>query len=258
MDNWIAKKFIDVEREIHYDRTLAELEEFFGAFAMKGRYEDGIFAHKHHDFLNNSQFEHAYTLAIEQCTARQLDPHIRWRARIFEFFFKQKLGGRCVELGTGFGFLFYFALTKAELDGEDLSTTQVLLIDKFDDMFVDRTTGVSTGLTNQRYAPSSDYVLRSFARFSSVQVMQGVVPSVLSNVNLPEISFLHVDLNAALPEVEALEMLWPRLLPGAVVILDDYGFPDFVNSQEQHDALARKLGYEILALPTGQGLILKR
>ncbi len=46
MDNRIAKKFIAVEREIHFDRTSTELEEFFGTFALKGRYEDGILAHK--------------------------------------------------------------------------------------------------------------------------------------------------------------------------------------------------------------------
>ncbi len=258
MTDWVLKKFVDVEQEIHFDRTTEDIEAFYGAFAIQGRYEDGLFAHKHHDFLNNSRFEKAYCSAIEHCTARRIDPHIRWRARIFEYFFKQKLGGKCVEIGTGFGFCFYFALSKAELDGENLAATSVVLIDKFDMSIVDKTTGIPTGGMNQRYAPSSEHVRSTFSRFPSVEIVQGFVPQVLSVTDLRDISFLHLDLNAALPEVSALEMLWPELLPGSVIILDDYGFPDFAESQKQHDKLAQRLGYDILALPTGQGLILKR
>lgn len=70
-------------------------------------------------------------------------------------------------------------------------------------------------------------------------------------------AFLHVDLNSAEAEVGALRAIWPNLVGGAVVILDDYGFPDFEMSRRAHDELADELGYEILALPTGQGLILR-
>lgn len=257
MADWIFEKFVEVERDIHFDRTREELEAFFGAFANQGRYEDGLFAHKYHDFLIDPTFEKAYAAAVERCTARNSDPHIRWRARIFEYFFKQKIGGNCVELGTAFGFLFYFALSKAELDGFGLSTSQIFLVDKFDESVVDKTTGVLTGELNHRYAPSREHVVRTFSRFPYVEIIQGVVPAVLSELSLSAISFLHIDLNAARPEVRALEILWPHLLPGAVVILDDYGFPDFQESQKQHDELARVIGYDVLALPTGQGLIIK-
>ena len=57
--------------------------------------------------------------------------------------------------------------------------------------------------------------------------------------------------------MDALRLLWDKLLPNSVVLLDDYGFPDFLASQQAHASLAKDLGYEILGLPSGQGLIMK-
>jgi hypothetical protein len=84
-----------------------------------------------------------------------------------------------------------------------------------------------------------------------------LVPEVLESIDVREISFLHIDLNATKPEVDSLRMLWPHLVPNAIILLDDYGFPSFESSRLAHCALAEELGYEILGLPTGQGLILK-
>lgn len=253
----ILEKYLNVEGAIHTDRSEEELKAFFGAFAHQGHYEDGLFTNKYRDFQRNDNFKKAYSLAVSNATAEGQDPHVQWRARVFEYFFKTKLGGTALELGTAHGFMVYFALTKMALDGHDLNTTKIIAIDKFNDAVVHRNSGVSTGGFNPRYATSSETTRKTFLRFPMVQIVEGLIPDVLMTLSIRGISFLHIDLNAAQPEVQALRMLWPELLPGSVVILDDYGFPDFRESQEQHDSLALELGYDILALPTGQGLIIK-
>jgi hypothetical protein len=71
------------------------------------------------------------------------------------------------------------------------------------------------------------------------------------------VSFLHLDMNSALPEVEALRFFWPRLTVGAFVLMDDYTYTGYEPQHQALNEVARSLGYDILSLPTGQGLLIK-
>jgi hypothetical protein len=64
-------------------------------------------------------------------------------------------------------------------------------------------------------------------------------------------------MNIANPEVAAMEFFWEKLVPGAVVLLDDYGFQDYCEQQQALDEFALSKGVSIATLPTGQGLLLK-
>ena len=56
----------------------------------------------------------------------------------------------------------------------------------------------------------------------------------------------------------AAEFFWPRLVSGAVIILDDYGYSDdYVRQKRAFDTFARTKNVQVLLLPTGQGLIFK-
>ena len=64
-------------------------------------------------------------------------------------------------------------------------------------------------------------------------------------------------MNCAYPEQAALKQLWSRLSPGAIVLLDDYVY---LGLEAQHAAIsqtASELGVPVLALPTGQGIIIR-
>jgi hypothetical protein len=64
-------------------------------------------------------------------------------------------------------------------------------------------------------------------------------------------------MNCALPEQAALDFFWSRLAAGGIVLLDDYTYTGHESQTEAIDALAARLGFKTLALPTGQGLIVK-
>jgi hypothetical protein len=49
-------------------------------------------------------------------------------------------------------------------------------------------------------------------------------------------------MNCAAPEVDALCFFWPRLSPGAVVLLDDYAFLGADEQRLAMDGLASQLG----------------
>jgi O-methyltransferase len=64
-------------------------------------------------------------------------------------------------------------------------------------------------------------------------------------------------MNIAEPEIAALEFFWDKLVCGALVVLDDYGWLHYSLQKEEMDKFASKKGLEILTQPTGQGLLLK-
>jgi hypothetical protein len=64
-------------------------------------------------------------------------------------------------------------------------------------------------------------------------------------------------MNNVMPEIAAAEYFWDKLVSGAVMVLDDYGFGTHVEQKLGFDAFAARKGVQVLSLPTGQGLIFK-
>jgi hypothetical protein len=76
-------------------------------------------------------------------------------------------------------------------------------------------------------------------------------------VETARVSYLHLDMNCAPPEVAAFEYFWEKLVPGAIVLLDDYAYLGYESEKEAMDVLAEERKLRILSLPTGQGLLIK-
>lgn len=102
------------------------------------------------------------------------------------------------------------------------------------------------------------YVVERFKTRQDIKVIKGIVPDVLQQQCPDKIAFLHIDLNSPAAEIGALEVLFPRMSSGAILVFDDYGWKQFYKQKEAEDAYMRNLGYEIMELPTGQGLVVKR
>lgn len=184
------------------------------------------------------------------------DFEIDWRTHTFIWAFRasQSLPGVSIELGTGKAWMFTFLLNHEGVP----SLGEVLLIDRYLSMDVDRKSGkVIEGTENKYYTSGLDELRERFSQESGVKLIRGELPAVLSDLALEEIRFIHIDLNAAEPEVASLSFLWDRLVPGGIVLLDDFGSPEFLESNVAMRALALELKFEILGLPTGQGLIIK-
>lgn len=96
-----------------------------------------------------------------------------------------------------------------------------------------------------------------FTDVPRVVVTKGRVPEVLDSVAPSRISFMHLDLNNAAAELGALEKLFDRMTPGAVLVLDDYGWANYRQQKDVEDPFFAQRGYRVLELPTGQGLVFK-
>jgi len=97
-----------------------------------------------------------------------------------------------------------------------------------------------------------------FSKYENIHVVRGIVPASFK-IQCPEkISFLHLDLNSSMAEIAALDVLFEKISPGGIVVFDDYGQLAHREQCLAENAYFNKLGYKILEIPTGQGLLIKR
>ncbi|MGE3247562.1 MAG: TylF/MycF/NovP-related O-methyltransferase, partial [Beijerinckiaceae bacterium] len=99
---------------------------------------------------------------------------------------------------------------------------------------------------------------KNFAAWPNVKLVRGVLPGSLADVPLEKIAWLHIDLNNAVAEMETIEALWDRIIPGAPIVLDDYAFRGHEDQYEAWNRFAARTAHPIFTLPTGQGLMLRR
>ena len=103
-----------------------------------------------------------------------------------------------------------------------------------------------------------DDVVHRFAPYHNAKVIRGVVPDVLHDISPETIAFLHIDMNSPRAEKGALEVLFERVVPGGVIVFDDYGWLSYAKQMEAADSFMNARGYFVLELPTGQGVTVKR
>lgn len=225
--------------------------------------QDGLRSVHDHDFMAEPRFVAAYQRGV-QAAGRDYNWHWRVHVGLWAADVAAKLPGDFVECGVNRGFLS--SAIMQYLDWDRLGKTFYLL-DTFkgiDERYItpeERESGILK--KNQElidlgwYVVGADSVRRNFAEWRHVRVVEGTIPHTLSDITADQIAFLHLDLNCAPPEVEALRFCWPRLVPGGVVLLDDYAFRGYQPQKLAMDQVARELGVTIVSLPTGQGLLIK-
>lgn len=102
-------------------------------------------------------------------------------------------------------------------------------------------------------------VKKKFTDYPQVHIIRGLIPNSFAG-NLPDrVAYLHIDLNQAPAEIAALDHLFDRVVPGGMIILDDYEWSGIYRPQKlAEDAWFDKRNYRVMPLPTGQGLVMKR
>lgn len=191
----------------------------------------------------------AYARAMRASGA---DYGIRWRVHVILWAASRAaaIDGAFVECGTGRGFM-----ASAICDYLGWADRPFYLHDTFlpttpDELGMQPAVGAAL----PHYADGPESVSMNFAQWPGVRLVVGRVPDSLRDVG--SVAFLHVDLDNSDAEEAAVRHFWPLLSPGAPLIFDDYGFPGY-GAQRAADRLASELGFQILALPTGQGLVLR-
>lgn len=219
-------------------------------------FEDGLCTIHNADFTRDARFINAYEAG--EATNSWAGWALRWRAYIvcWGADWASKIDGDFVECGVNKG---GNARMIIEYLGNQSGLRNFFLLDTFD--------GFSEELLSPeelaRVAASYHYpncledVRRTFAPYPFVKIIPGTVPATLSEIQSQRIAFLSIDMNCVAPEIEAITYLWDRVAPGAIIILDDYGFSRHHLQKDAFDRFAEEKNIMIMSLPTGQGLIFK-
>ncbi len=101
-------------------------------------------------------------------------------------------------------------------------------------------------------------VRAKFEGYPQVHLIKGAVPESLEGNSPAQIAYLHIDMNQAPAEVAALNALFDRMVPGGILILDDYEWSFYRAQKLAEDEWFEERGYRVMPLPTGQGLVIKR
>lgn len=264
----------ELERLTTENRILAaEREELRKSLTIlnaggKPSYEGDAFAvwGRSVGFMKEPRFLEAYSAGIHsghvfgKQSGRDDDIHIEWRAAVncWAARHASRLAGDFVECGTNTG-IFSLAICHY-VDFNELDK-QFFLFDTFcgipTEQISEREHELGRSRENVYYPDCWELVQANFRSYPKAKLVRGKVPDTLSSVEIPSVSYLSIDMNIAKPERAAIEYFWDRLVPGALVVLDDYGFFARREQKEEMDDFAASRDVPIFELPTGQGLIIK-
>ncbi len=86
----------------------------------------------------------------------------------------------------------------------------------------------------------------------------GMIPHTFVGLEKSTLRFAHVDLDLYEPIAAAVEFIYPRLLPGGIMVFDDYGFATCPGARAAVDAFCVPRRLPLVVLPTGQAFLIKR
>jgi hypothetical protein len=226
--------------------------------------QDGLFTFHNDHFRSEPAFRAAYARGVKASAG--FDPEFEWRVHVALWAARTALraDGDYVECGVNAGFMSSAIMQALEWN---TAGRRFYLIDTFagpvltqyskEEVAKDRRAIAEQTIAKGAYVTDLERIRANFSEWKDAVVVQGAVPEVLGTVQFGRVAFLHIDMNCALPEREALEFFWDRLTPGAVVLFDDFAYAGYEVQRQALAEVARARGYEILSIPTGQGLLIR-
>jgi hypothetical protein len=244
-----------------YNLLNALLGKHYTILRYKTTYnEDGLATFHIPGFLNDPLFNKSYQLGKQTGAWPSID--IQWRVHTCCWAAERAktLKGDFVECGV-----FKGGISRAVINYIDFGNLdkKFYLLDTFEGIPLEYVSDAELKLIdpekrNELYTDTYGQVKETFKLFKNVLLIKGKIPETLPEVESDSIAYLSIDLNNYQPEIAAIRFYWDRLVPGAVVILDDYCYSDkYINQRLEWDKFAKEKGFQILSLPTGQGLIIK-
>lgn len=117
---------------------------------------------------------------------------------------------------------------------------------------------VSTPGMPNPFACSEEQVRENLKEFSFLKFYKGWVPERFHEVADRQFSYVHVDVDLFDPTKACLEFYWPRLSPGGILIMDDYGTLFYPGARQAADKFFQKRSdVVIVEVPSGGAAAIK-
>lgn len=188
-------------------------------------------------------------------------PDIRWRAHtcIWAASNCARLEGDFAEFGVNTGVLSSMV---CRVLGPAIQHKKLFLFDTFHGIPME---SVSAGEAQHAREMNATLYARDvyaftkdqLSAFPNVELVKGFLPDTLDAIAGRPLSYVSIDLNAARTEMAVISGIWNQLVDGAHIVLDDYGFGRHEEQNRAWNEFAAQANRRILALPTGQGVLIK-
>jgi O-methyltransferase len=256
-----VKWFLQHYKQIDYSHKLIHVQQvgvpdiFLGPLTYA---TDSLATSNNCDFIQEPRFAAAYATAA--ATKPWEGFTSQWRTYIVCWFadMVKNLPGDFVECGVNTG---AYSRAVIEYVGFQQLNKTFYLLDTYEGLEAsmitekEKAVGIDDYLTH--YKDVYEQVKETFKGFNT-KIIKGIVPGTLKECDTESICYLSIDMNSVEPEIAAANFFWDKIVPGGVLILDDYGFPMHIYQKVAFDEFAKERGQSILCLPTGQGVIIKK
>ncbi len=216
---------------------------------------DGLATEHFSPFLADDEFNRLYW-DVEEDWIPNYQGDFRWRMWLLT-----RMARHCSSLPGDFAeFGVYRAgATKLVLSTTDLGTRRIHLFDTFAGIPASQLSAQEADFAGRLADTSVEHVRKFLAPWiDRVCIHQGDVFETVPSGDLEALAYVHLDLNGAASTIHVLEHVYPLLVVGAMVIFDDYGWEEFGEQRLAIDEFFSARKEEVLALPTGQGVVIKQ
>lgn len=161
-----------------------------------------------------------------------------------------------VECGVCDGIGTYFALSAARDQHQDIGC---YLYDAWEGMKKDCLLDTELGHEGSYSYLQIDNTIRNLSQFKgNIFFNKGFIPdSFATSKNPDRLVLLLIDLNCAIPTIEALDFFFDKLESGGIILFDDYSWFGYEDTKKYVDKWSKNKPGMMLPLPTGQSIFFK-
>jgi len=189
-------------------------------------------------------------------------------ARLFESAFLNNPDGNWIECGVWRGYSGLIFCEIAKQLNPLFDGTGLYLLDSYEGLsekgdediaatFNSESNTVTSVVYKNHFNCPIDEVAARFQEYDNITLIKGWIPDVLDHVPEKLWSFVHIDVDLYEPTLSCLEYFYDRLLPGGIMVCDDYITPLFPGAMKAWDSFCEKREIHFAILDSGQSLIIK-
>ena len=94
--------------------------------------------------------------------------------------------------------------------------------------------------------------------FKNIRILKGWIPNRFEEVAQERFRFVHIDVDLYKPTYASLEFFYPRMNPGGIIVLDDYGSTICPGAYKAAEEFMIDKPEYIINLPSSQGILIKK
>jgi hypothetical protein len=106
-------------------------------------------------------------------------------------------------------------------------------------------------------AVDESVIRKNLKEFECVSFYKGWIPERFHEISDRRFCFVHIDVDLYQPTLDSLEFFYPRMVPGGLIVCDDYGFRTCPGARNAVNGFFEDKPEAVISLTSGQGLVIR-